>query len=129
METWPKMDRIRYMTSTFFTQDLSQDDPYLLYAALKSGPKANFCSRDLMRSHAFLLGDELKPIFQKWRQSHQYQLITARHLLNPIIKNPSQYKRSAHQVNNVWHIPFVEEEASKLDTELQEEFKWVCLPL
>lgn len=49
----------------------------MLYAALKSGPNTDFFSRDLMRGHAFLLGNELKGIFRRWQHQHQYTLIHA----------------------------------------------------
>lgn len=53
----------------------SQDDPLLLYAALKGGEKTFFISRDLMRSHLFALEDApIKLLFQKWLVSHQYML-------------------------------------------------------
>jgi len=53
----------------------SQDDPFLLYATLRSGQETDFFSRDLMRSHAFLLGPELKTTFRRWQQEHQYSQI------------------------------------------------------
>lgn len=61
----------------FYTGNLSQDDPFLLYAALKSGINTDFLSRDLMRSHSYLLNNELKSIFRRWQQIHQYSLVTA----------------------------------------------------
>lgn len=129
MLKWPRMDRIHKVANTFFTQNLSQDDPFLLYAAIKSGLGTTFCSRDLMRGHAYLLGDDLKPIFQKWRTSHQYMLITAKNEANTIIRTPRMYKTSAHKVDNVWHIPFVEEEMIQLEAGLQEEIQWLCVKI
>lgn len=78
MNFWPKyeMDFIRKNSSIFLADNLSQDDPFLLYAALKSGPTTDFFSRDLMRGHSFLLGPELKKVFRRWQQEHQYSLIT-----------------------------------------------------
>lgn len=64
----------------------SQDDPFLLYATIKSGQSTDFFSRDLMRSHAFLLGPELKTIFKRWQQEHQYSLVTQTHSGKIIIK-------------------------------------------
>lgn len=60
----------------FYTANLSQDDPFVLYAALKSGINTDFLSRDLMRSHSYLLNHELKVIFKRWQQIHQYTLVT-----------------------------------------------------
>lgn len=60
----------------FYTGNLSQDDPFILYAALNSGINTDFLSRDLMRSHSYLLSNELRPIFKRWQQIHQYSLVT-----------------------------------------------------
>lgn len=67
---------VRDNCDIFFTGDLSQDDPFLLYAALNSGINTDFLSRDLMRSHSYLLDAELKGIFRRWQQIHQYSLVT-----------------------------------------------------
>lgn len=88
MNSWPKNDMnfIRRNASIFLTDDLSQDDPFLLYAAIKSGPATDFFSRDLMRSHSYLLGPQLKEIFRRWQQEHQYSLITTLNTGQVIIK-------------------------------------------
>lgn len=79
MNAWPKneMNYIRKNAKIFLTDNLSQDDPFLLYAAIKSGPTTDFFSRDLMRSHSYLLGNEMKGIFRRWQQEHQFSLIYA----------------------------------------------------
>lgn len=53
----------------------SFDDPFVLEAAITSGPKTIIVSRDLMRGHRFLLEDpDLRDIFKKWQLSNQYQV-------------------------------------------------------
>ncbi|KAF4531749.1 hypothetical protein B566_EDAN014489, partial [Ephemera danica] len=77
MLSWPKGDIsfIKQYTRLFLASDLSQDDPLILYAALYGGPKTSFVSRDLMRGHAFRLGDpELAHLFRRWQQWRQYQV-------------------------------------------------------
>lgn len=54
----------------------SQDDPFLLYAAMHSGPNTGFVSRDQMRGHAFKLSDpKLKQLFYRWQQRNQYDFL------------------------------------------------------
>lgn len=53
----------------------SKDDPFVLYAAMYSGINTQILTRDLMRSHKFLLKDvHMKSIFQKWLQKHRLGL-------------------------------------------------------
>nr|CAD7264676.1 unnamed protein product [Timema shepardi] len=78
MLAWPRryMDYVHSNAQVFFAQNISQDDPFLLYATMHGGPNTYFLSRDLMRGHAFLLRDvNLKSCFRRWQQQHQYQLI------------------------------------------------------
>nr|CAD7406658.1 unnamed protein product [Timema cristinae] len=78
MLSWPRryMDYVHSNAQVFFAQNISQDDPFLLYATMHGGPNTCFLSRDLMRGHAFLLRDvNLKSCFRRWQQQHQYQLI------------------------------------------------------
>nr|CAD7459336.1 unnamed protein product [Timema tahoe] len=78
MLSWPRryMDYVHNNAQVFFAQNISQDDPFLLYATMHGGPNTCFLSRDLMRGHAFLLRDvNLKSCFRRWQQQHQYQLI------------------------------------------------------
>lgn len=101
MNSWPadQMEKITSRADTFYTENLSQDDPYLLYAALYSGANTHFCSRDMMRGHAFLLGEHLRMIFHKWRQHHQYQLIYAVDSSKVVVKVSSFILRVAQKFN------------------------------
>lgn len=50
----------------------SEDDPFLLYAALHSGNHCRFVSRDLMRDHKACLADGgTRQLFFKWQRGHQ----------------------------------------------------------
>lgn len=107
MEKWPRdgMNYVKRNSCVFLTNDLSQDDPFLLYAALKSGQQTDFFSRDLMRSHAFLLGGELKYIFKRWQQEHQYSLLSVSEK-GVIVKEPTRHFKFAQKVEDTWHIPY-----------------------
>lgn len=105
----------------------SQDDPFLLYATLKSGPSTDFVSRDLMRGHAHLLGPELKPIFRRWQQEHQYCLEMDSHPDNVNIREPIKFQTNAHTMDGCWHIPCTD----VYDPTPPETFtlpsKWLCI--
>ncbi|XP_020808788.1 mitochondrial ribonuclease P protein 3-like [Drosophila serrata] len=77
MRSWSKkaMHYVQNNARLSLTNNLSQDDSFLFYATLRSGQETDFFSRDLMRSHAFHLGPELKPIFRRWQQEHQLSLV------------------------------------------------------
>ena len=54
----------------FYTNDLSHDDIFLLYAAMHSGPFTYFITRDKMRNHRFLMGKESK-LMARWQRTRQ----------------------------------------------------------
>ncbi|XP_017853139.1 mitochondrial ribonuclease P catalytic subunit [Drosophila busckii] len=129
MRNWSKqaMHYVHSNASVFFTNNLSQDDPFLLYATLRSGQETDFFSRDLMRSHAFLLGNELKPIFRRWQQEHQYSLVTQTQTGKIIVKEPIRYRLSVHQVGNVWHVPCCESYTPQMPESFEVPQRWLCL--
>lgn len=78
MKKWPKKywDIITDKATVFLTENISQDDPYLLYCALNSGQDTIVVSRDLMRGHKFLLKNRRhKLLFERWLNESQYLLI------------------------------------------------------
>lgn len=69
------MRRLLKMTSYFFTDDLSQDDPYLITAAILSGPNTGIVSKDILRGHKFKLADmQLSRLFQRWQWENQWMV-------------------------------------------------------
>lgn len=61
----------------------------------------------MMRNHAHLLGPELKPVFQRWQQKHQYD-IKAMFGDGTIKLQPSiQFNIYGHKHNGIWHIPYI----------------------
>uniref|UniRef100_A0A1Q3F6U8 Mitochondrial ribonuclease P catalytic subunit n=1 Tax=Culex tarsalis TaxID=7177 RepID=A0A1Q3F6U8_CULTA len=130
MDRWRSKDMkyIRENAFLFFTEDLSQDDPFLLYAALESGPRTDFFSRDLMRKHSFLLGEELGAVFKRWQQEHQFSLVSIAPDGRVIVKSPFQYDLYAHRLpedSDRWHIPLVDE-CLKIH-KVEKQATWLCL--
>ncbi|KAI3367938.1 hypothetical protein L3Q82_026762 [Scortum barcoo] len=66
------MDLIQKKAHCFFTENISEDDPFLLYATLHSGNHCRFVSQDLMRDHKACLPDgATRRLFFKWQRGHQ----------------------------------------------------------
>lgn len=77
MKKWPKrnLDVIYSKASVFLTENLSQDDPYLLYCALHCGLNTIIISKDLMRSHLYLLKNAYyRSLFKRWLSQNLYQI-------------------------------------------------------
>ncbi|KAL7036024.1 hypothetical protein ACKWTF_008661 [Chironomus riparius] len=127
MKFWPKkeMSYVRENSMLFLTEDLSNDDLFLLYAALKSGPKTNIFSRDLMRQHSHLLSPKMKKVFRRWQQEHQYHLITAQQKV--IVREPITFELRAHRVNSIWHLPFTNENIKNTVDTFILPACWLCL--
>lgn len=105
----------------------SHDDPFLLYATLKSGPNTDFVSRDLMRGHAHLLGPELKATFRRWQQEHQYYLELGSHAGLVNIREPLKYHTNAHTANGHWHVPFTDVYNANPPDTFDLPRSWLCI--
>ncbi|KAL0280997.1 UNVERIFIED_CONTAM: hypothetical protein PYX00_002132 [Menopon gallinae] len=68
----------------FLTENLSSDDMFVVYAALKKGKDCFFISRDRMGfCHNKLRGKE-KEIFEIWRNTHNCQVTRGGKLIFPV---------------------------------------------
>ncbi|KAH8304657.1 hypothetical protein KR018_010654, partial [Drosophila ironensis] len=132
MRRWskPAMLYVQNNASLFLTNNLSHDDPFLLYATLKSGQDTDFFSRDLMRSHAFHLGPELRPVFRRWQQEHQFSLVTQTQTGRIIVKEPIRHRLGCHQeASGRWHLPYCEEYTQHPAESFEVPAAWLCLKL
>ncbi|EDW75258.1 uncharacterized protein Dwil_GK20077 [Drosophila willistoni] len=134
MRQWSKsaMHYIQANASLFLAQNLSHDDPFLLYATLKSGQDTDFFSRDLMRSHAHLLGPDLKPIFRRWQQEHQHSLVAQTQTGQIVVKEPIRFRLTAHHLREdemSWHVPYCETYTPKPPDSFEIPEQWLCLKL
>lgn len=94
MESWPKKEwgYVKRNADLFLTENLSLDDPYLLYCALHCGKNSTILSRDLMRSHLFLLKDPKdKIMFSRWLEQSLLQLSFVRNDGKVFFKVGSQH--------------------------------------
>ncbi|XP_055389123.1 mitochondrial ribonuclease P catalytic subunit [Condylostylus longicornis] len=131
MTRWPNehFGYIKKNCKMFLTDNLSQDDPFLLYAALKSGPSTHIFSKDLMRSHSYLLGDNLKLIFKRWLQEHLYSLIKVKKNGKILVKEPCKFNINAHKVEETWHLPFTENYQANPKDSYEVPQNWLCIKL
>ncbi|XP_073828091.1 mitochondrial ribonuclease P catalytic subunit [Musca autumnalis] len=131
MNKWPyrTMQYVKDNAAVFLANDISQDDPFMLYATLKSGQTTDFFSRDFMRQHAHLLGPDLKVIFRRWQQEHQYSLITQTESGKILVKEPVRHLICAHKVQNQWHVPYKKEYQPNVPDSFDIPEHWMCIKI
>ena len=102
------MRLIQKKAHCFFTDNISEDEPFLLYAALHSGNRCRFVSGDLMRDHKACLPDSgSRRLFFKWQRGHQlvvHGLITPNRRVR--FQSIAGYDTIIQTGYNTWHIPY-----------------------
>ncbi|XP_032999444.1 mitochondrial ribonuclease P catalytic subunit isoform X2 [Lacerta agilis] len=110
----------------FFTENVSEDDPFLLYATLHSGSHCRFVTRDLLRDHKACLSDSLtRRLFFKWQRGHQ--MVLSDYIPGKRIKFESvlNYDTIVQTTGNTWHIPYDDNVLERSSYEVPT--KWLCL--
>uniref|UniRef100_A0A8C5LBP3 PRORP domain-containing protein n=1 Tax=Jaculus jaculus TaxID=51337 RepID=A0A8C5LBP3_JACJA len=109
---WRKdeMKKVQQLAHCFFAEDISEDDPFLLYATLNSGNHCKFITKDLMRDHKACLSDaKTQHLFFKWQQGHQL-VITNRFPGSKIsFQHSLSYDTVVQTTGDSWHIPYDED--------------------
>lgn len=80
-----------------------------------------------MRGHSHLLGHDMKKIFQRWQQQHQYSLIHAKEDGQVIVKEPLKYRICAHKTEDNWHCPIIQEYNPQLPNIIETPSSWLCI--
>ncbi|KAM5235240.1 mitochondrial ribonuclease P catalytic subunit isoform 2-T2 [Ctenodactylus gundi] len=125
---WRKdeMEKVQKQASCFFADNISEDDPFLLYATLNSGNHCRFITKDLMRDHKACLSDaQTQRLFFKWQRGHQLAIrhifqgskITFQHIIN--------YDTVVQTTGDSWHIPYDEDGVERYSYEIPT--RWLCL--
>uniref|UniRef100_A0AAV2JE97 PRORP domain-containing protein n=2 Tax=Knipowitschia caucasica TaxID=637954 RepID=A0AAV2JE97_KNICA len=126
--TWDKnnMISLQQKAHCFFTENISEDDPFLLYAALHSGNHCRFVSRDLMRDHKACLPDRAtKRLFFKWQRGHQ--LVLSGYIgagRRVCFQSIPSYDTIVQTSAGSWHIPYDDSE-DRSTYEVPQ--RWMCL--
>lgn len=105
----------------------SQDDPFMLYAALRSGSNTKIFSRDLMRGHSSLLDPESMKLFRRWQRQSQYSLITTLQNEKVLVQEPTAFELRAQKTNSYWHIPFTSENINFSYETFEPPSSWLCV--
>ncbi|XP_004612217.2 mitochondrial ribonuclease P catalytic subunit [Sorex araneus] len=125
---WRKdeMERVKKLASCFFADNISEDDPFLLYATLHSGNHCKFVTNDLMRDHKACLPDaKTQSLFFKWQQGHQLAITSklpgSKVVFQPILS----YDTVVQTTGDSWHIPYDDNQVERCSFEVPT--KWLCL--
>lgn len=106
----------------------SEDDIFLLYAAIHSGPNAYILSNDYMRQHKVAMGPQFNELFKKWQQEHWYGFTIGKDKPIELIK-PMAFKMYSHKIDETWHLPFKTnaEIESKTWNKYEQPKNWACV--
>ncbi|KAJ4939707.1 hypothetical protein JOQ06_029145 [Pogonophryne albipinna] len=120
------MKLIQQKAHCFFTENISEDDPFLLYATLHSGNHCRFVSRDMMRDHKACLPDgATRRLFFKWQRGHQLVVdgfVTAGKRVR--FQSIPTYDTIVQTSADSWHVPYDDTE-DRSTYEVPQ--KWLCL--
>ncbi|XP_026165189.1 mitochondrial ribonuclease P catalytic subunit isoform X2 [Mastacembelus armatus] len=120
------MNLIRQKAHCFFTENISEDDPFLLYGSLHSGNHCRFVSRDLMRDHKACLPDgATRRLFFKWQRGHQLVVdgyVAAGRRVR--FQSIPSYDTIVQTSGSSWHIPYDDTEDRNTYEVPQ---RWLCL--
>ncbi|KAK1894357.1 Mitochondrial ribonuclease P catalytic subunit [Dissostichus eleginoides] len=120
------MKLIQQKAHCFFTENISEDDPFLLYATLHSGNHCRFLSRDMMRDHKACLPDlATQRLFFKWQRGHQLVVsgfVTAGKRVR--FQSIPTYDAIVQTSADSWHVPYDDTE-DRSTYEVPQ--KWLCL--
>ncbi|CAH8526041.1 hypothetical protein MS3_00006787 [Schistosoma haematobium] len=105
----------------FCTNSSSEDDVFLLYMAMKSGPQCYIVSNDEFKQYRFSSGPELGEQISRWQSLRQL-------VLQPrgrIYQKPSKCDLCVHgNLETGWHIPYYKGHHQKFHTAVD---SWLCL--
>nr|XP_023684545.1 mitochondrial ribonuclease P catalytic subunit isoform X1 [Paramormyrops kingsleyae] len=120
------MTRVQQVAHCFFTDDISEDDPFLLYAALHSGNHCMFVSRDLMRDHKACLADgTTRCLFFKWQRGHQLVVHGYAPGRRIRFQRIQSYDTILQTDGASWHIPYDPQGQDRCSYEVPTT--WLCL--
>ncbi|XP_036737266.1 mitochondrial ribonuclease P catalytic subunit isoform X1 [Manis pentadactyla] len=121
-----EMEKVQKQASCFFADDISEDDPFLLYATLHSGNHCKFITKDLLRDHKACLSDaKTQRLFFKWQQGHQLAIINRLPGSKITFQYILSYDTVVQTTGDSWHIPYDEDTVERYSYEVPT--KWLCL--
>lgn len=125
---WRKdeMANLQKQAHCFFADNISEDDPFLLYATLSSGNHCKFITNDLMRDHKACLPDaKTQHLFFKWQRGHQLAIRSVFPGSHITFQHTLTYDTVVQTTGDSWHIPYDEDLVERCSYEVPT--KWLCL--
>ncbi|XP_043345920.1 mitochondrial ribonuclease P catalytic subunit [Cervus canadensis] len=121
-----EMEKMQKQASFFFADNISEDDPFLLYATLHSGNHCKFITKDLMRDHKACLPDaKTQRLFFKWQQGHQLAIVSKHPGAKITFQHILSYDTVVQTTGDSWHIPYDDDLVERYSYEVPT--KWLCL--
>ncbi|KAK6181598.1 hypothetical protein SNE40_009421 [Patella caerulea] len=119
MKNWKKesMRRIQEQAMLFYVDNISEDDPFILYAACHSGENTMIVTRDFLHNHSTRIGVEYQQLFNKWLQCRKIPKFIYTKSGEILIWEPNGHEIEPFHTTDSWHIPYRYEDG----------FKWLCL--
>ncbi|CAG0888237.1 unnamed protein product [Darwinula stevensoni] len=115
---------IKKRSLLFTTESLSQDDPFLIYAALSSGPECFILSCDMLRDHTARIHDHsLKRLFLKWLHCRRMEFHGLNSSGKPIIQAPILHAVQLHEHQHGYHLPYND---GSVKSFLSVPETWIC---
>ncbi|KAM7541253.1 hypothetical protein Aperf_G00000036108 [Anoplocephala perfoliata] len=107
---------------TFLTNHKSNDDAFMIYLALWSGPDCYLLSSDEFRQHRFTIGPEAADLLARWQTARQISIRT----FNPTFFNDPMLcdPRIQGSMEEGWHIPY---DSGELRYSYLPPNSWLCL--
>nr|CAG4637315.1 EOG090X0CGF [Ceriodaphnia reticulata] len=100
----PALQNMKKQAHIFITDNLSQDDPFLLYAAVQS-KHTKFVSDDLFRDHLYRLADpQLQNIFRLWQHRAQMQIVSFGRNGGVEFHHPRNYRTVSQFAEVAYHL-------------------------
>ncbi|CAN0100236.1 unnamed protein product [Bubo scandiacus] len=120
------MKEIQNKADFFFAENISEDDPFLLYAALQSGKHCKFVTRDFLRDHKACLSDSLtRHLFRKWQRGHQIAFASSVEGKHIRFLPALCYDCVVQTTGDTWHIPYKDTLDEKYSYRVPR--KWLCI--
>lgn len=133
----PHSKRILKVATCLMLGKVTQDDPYMILAALQSGRGCKLVTNDLLRQHNTTLakfgGPQLAKTFTEWQAQHQVRIAELSGYYkekdqvtfsDPQFVWPPSHNIKAHVTQQYWHLPLVTHETEGL---LNIPKSWLCV--
>jgi len=136
MKGYPDYRLISDRAKCILLDKVTQDDPYMLIAALHSGNDCLLVTNDLLRQYYYKLSEKstkLAKLFVNWQFIHQMQIPfvnilkkSGKNHYEPNFTIPVRHKIEASETLNRWHIP-IREERTPNSVNFQTPKNWMCI--